>query len=117
MGGASALRVIPVGSVAKRKRLPRISNASSVPGLQAVNWHPVAQTADGHTIVVTVHVSAERIIGVVGVTVTETDESVSIDVFGQTDPSNLARTLASVYSDFLIDLDRPLGERRLHRSE
>lgn len=113
MSSAPDLRVIPTQSVANRKRLPRIADPQDKPGLRAVTWHAVARTADDRTIVVTVHVSAEPVTGIAGVSVTETPESVRLNVFGHPETSDTPHTLTSVHEDFLIDLDQPLAGRRL----
>ena len=115
MSSDAPLRVIATQRVSAQKRLLRISDPPKMGGLRAVRWHAVARTDDGLTIVIVVDLSAEFVNEVIGVRVTETDDSVSLEVFGRGTSSDRPRALLSFQSDFLVDLDRPLGGRSLHR--
>ena len=82
-------------------------------GLTSVEWWAVARSDDGLTIVVMVDLTGQAIRHITGVDVLEADDSVTINILGESIPADMPRALLSLAKECLIGLTRPIGARQL----
>lgn len=106
-----AARVVPAASLRGQRRLGRIADLRD--RLTCLSWSLVARSDDGLSVVLSASLTAQPVETVWGVSVTETDDAVTVAILVTLSDSDHDRMAHSLTATYVVDLPSPLGRRLL----